>query len=52
MEWGNRQENKTRPDNLSYLKPTGELEEFISPNQGHLKKNGLYHSFLTKEHIV
>ena len=28
------------------------MEKLIFPNQGHLKKNGLYRSFPTKEHIA
>ena len=44
-----RQENETKPNSLSKLQPVGEWQELISPNQGHLRVNGLYLSFLPRE---
>ena len=47
-----RQENETKPNSLSKLQPAGESQDFISPNQGHLRANGLCLSSLTREHTA
>ena len=37
---------------MSSFQPAGESKDLISPNQGHLRSNGLYLSSLTREYII